>query len=363
MTTTIDPWGSQEVKIDAEFLKKFGLQTFSEADKKRFKSHFFERNLMVCHRDFDRFYSALQQKKRAVQLTGIASTGPLHLGHKLDIDFYLFIRSLGAESHFAVCDIDAYVSRPDSKMPSLQKAKEWAVNNTVHALALGIPKKEIYLQSRKEPRYYEFAFELSKKMTENTFRAIYGHLDLGKLAANFLQYADILHFQLEEFGGSCPTLTGIGIEQDPHARATRDIAKRLPYKLFLPSFAYFQHQSGLQEGKKMSASEPETAIFLDDSPESAKKKIQRAFSGGRESDENHRELAGVPEIDRAYEILRFHHPDTKLVENTYKEYKSGRMLTGELKKITIDFLTEFLGKHHEKVEKNLTTANELVYGK
>jgi tryptophanyl-tRNA synthetase len=117
------------------------------------------------------------------------------------------------------------------------------------------------------------------------------------------------------------------------------------------------------EGKKMSASEPETAIFLDDSPDAAKRKVQRSFSGGRESIEKHRELGGMPEVDRAYEILRFHHPDTKFVENVYQEYKSGRMLTGELKKITIDFLTEFLSKHQEKVEKNLTTANELVYGK
>ncbi|MBU0636106.1 tryptophan--tRNA ligase [Candidatus Micrarchaeota archaeon] len=363
MVQTIDPWGNQEVKVDNAFLKQFGLQKFSETNQKQFKNHFFERNLMICHRDFDKFYAALQQKKRAVQLTGIASSGPLHLGHKVDLDFFLFIRSLGAESHLGICDIDAYVSRPDKKLDSMKKAKEIAVNNTAHALALGINKKEIYVQSQKPPRYYEFAFELSKKMTENTFRAIYGHLDLGKLSANFLQYADILHYQLKEFGGECPTLTGIGIEQDPHARASRDLVRRISYKMFLPSFAYFQHQGGLKEGTKMSASEPHTAIFLDDSLESAKQKIQRAFSGGRESLEKHRKLGGIPEIDKSYEILRFHHPDSKLVEHVYTEYKTGKMLTSELKKITIDFLTDFLSKHQAKVKKNLDTAEKIVYKK
>ena len=192
MTKTVDPWGSGEIKIDDAFLKQFGLQKFS-GEHAGLGGKFFERNLLACHRDFDVFYKALQTKKRAVQLTGIASSGPLHLGHKLDLDFFLFFKSLGAESHLAICDIDGYVSRPDAKIPSLSKAKEWSANNTAHALALGIEKKEIYVQSQKPARYYEFAFELSKKMTENTFRGIYGHLDLGKLAANFLQYADILH--------------------------------------------------------------------------------------------------------------------------------------------------------------------------
>lgn len=361
MSIQVDPWSSSEVKIDDAFIKQFGLQKFSAADKK-LGGKFFERNLLACHRDFDKFYSAIEKKQRAVQMTGIATSGPLHLGHKLDIDFFLFIKSLGAESHLGICDIDAYVSRPDKKVPSMQKAKEWAINNTAHALALGVEKKDIYVQSQKPPRYYEFAFELSKKMTENTFRGIYGHLDLGKLAANFLQYADILHYQLDEFGGACPTLTGIGIEQDPHARATRDFVRRLPYKLFLPSFAFFYHQGGLQEGKKMSASEPDTAVFLDDSPDAAARKIKRAFSGGRESLEKHRELGGNPEIDKSFEILRFHHPNTQLVEQVYRDFKSGKMLSSELKQITTEFLTEFLAKHAQKVEKNKTLAEKIVYG-
>lgn len=361
MAQTIDPWGSGETKIDDAFLKQFGLQKFS-AEQKKIGGKFFERNLLACHRDFDVFYKALQNKKRAVQLTGIASSGPLHLGHKLDLDLFLFINSMGAESHLAISDIDGYVSRPDAKIPSLSKAKEFAVNNTAHALALGIDKKEIYVQSQKPARYYEFAFELSKKMTENTFRGIYGHLDLGKLAANFLQYADILHYQLEEFGGPSPTLTGIGIDQDPHARATRDFVRRLPYKMFSPSFAFFYHQGGLKEGKKMSASEPDTAIFLDDPIESMTVKIKHAFSGGRESLELHRKHGGNPEVDKSYEILRLHHPDAKLVEHIYTEYKSGRMTTGELKQITIDFLSEFLSKHQSRVEKNKTTAEKIVYG-
>jgi tryptophanyl-tRNA synthetase len=357
-----DPWGSEEIKLDEKLIKEFGLRKF---DKKNlpFDNYFFERGIILAHRDFGAIYDCIKNKKPFIQLTGIATSGPFHLGHKLDIDIFLMFKKLGAKSFFAVCDIDAYVSRPDSKLDSLAKAKEIAVDNVAHLLAFGVERKDIYVQSRKEPRYYEFAFELSKKITENAFKAIYGHLNLGKVSANLLQYADILHLQLKEYLGPMPSITGIGVEQDPHARATRDIARKLPYKMKMPSFVYFMHQSGLQEGRKMSASYPETAIFLDDSPKEIKTKINKAFSGGRKTVEEHRKLGGIPEIDKAYEILFFHHPDSKFVQEVYNKYKSGEMLTGELKKICIDFLTEFIVEHKKKVEANKKLAREIVYGK
>src|SRR3989344_4174163 len=349
--TNVDPWGSKELKIDDKLIQSFGLTKISEVDKTRFNHYLFKRGIILAHRDFNVIKERIENKKPFIQLTGIASSGLLHLGHKVDIDLFLYFKKLGARSYFAVTDIDAYVSRPDSKIPSLEKAKEFAVNNISHLLALGVEKNDIYLQSKKEPRYYTFAFELSKKITENTFRAIYGHLDLGKLSANLLQYADILHLQLKEYNGPMPSITGIGVEQDQHARACRDIARRLQYNLFLPSFIYFSHQSGLQLGKKMSASEPDTAIFLDASLNEVKRKISKAYSGGRDSLEEHRKLGGVPEKDRAFKILLYHHLDSDFVYEIYEKYKKGRLLSGELKEICKEFLVKLLEKHQKKLIK------------
>ncbi len=356
----IDPWGSSEIKFDEKLLKKFGLKKVKEDD---IDHYFFKRNIIVAHRDFQIIQDCIKNKKDFIQLTGIASSGPLHFGHKVDIDAYLLFKKLGANSHFVVSDIDAYVSRENSKVPTLEKAKENAVELVAHLLAFGLSEDEIYVQSRKEPRYYEFAFEVSKKLTENEYKAIYGHMHLGKMCANLLQYSDILHLQLKEYFGPTPTITGIGVEQDPHARACRDLARRLPYNLKPPTFIYFLHQSGLQEGCKMSASEPDTAIFLNDSVKDINRKINKAFSGGRETVEQHRKLGGVPEIDKAYEMLFFHHPDTEFVEKIYKDYKAGKILSGELKKITIDFVTGFLEKHQKKVESYKDKAHKIVFGK
>ena len=361
-SSVIDPWGSNEVKIDDKLMKDFGLKKF-KIDNLDSKHRFLTRNIIVAQRDFEAVSDCIKNNKSFIQLTGIAASGPLHLGHKVDIDAFMLFNELGAKSKFAVCDIDGYVSRPDSKVPDMETAKKYSVDMVANLLALGIDKEDIYVQSRMNSRYYEFVFELSKKITENSFKAIYGHVNPGKLSANLLQYGDILHLQLKDFYGPMPSITGIGIEQDPHARACRDLAKRLPYNFKAPSFFYFTHQSGLQEGSKMSASEPDTAIFLNDSIKEIKRKINKSFSGGQDTVELHRKLGGNPDIDKAYEILFYHHPDDKLVKDVYNKYKKGEMLSGELKKICIEFLTNFLEKHQSLVAENMKLAQEIVYGK
>ncbi len=364
----IDAWKSavpdtENKEVVDRLIKQFGLGTFSESERKSFDNLLFRRNIVIAHRDFKLVEERIKQKKPFIQMTGVACSGPMHIGHKVDIDLFLYFKSLGARCYFGIADIDGYVSRPDEKVPSLEKAKQIAIDNATDVLALGVDEKDIYVQSRKEQRYYEFTFELTKKFTFNTLFGIYGEdYNPGKNSANMLQYADIIHQQLKEFNGPMPSLTGIGVDQDPHARAVRDVATKLPYKMFAPSFIYFSFQPSLQLGKKMSSSDPDSTIMLTDTPESAKKKIKNAFSGGRDTLAEHKKLGGVPEIDRAFQILRYHHPDDKLVNDVYKRFKEGSMTSGELKDITIEFVNEFLKKHQEKRKKFAKTAEKIVLG-
>lgn len=113
----------------------------------------------------------------------------------------------------------------------------------------------------------------------------------------------------------------------------------------------------------MSSSKPRTAIFLDDSIKGMKKKVQNAFTGGRESVEKQRKLGARPEKCKVCEILRFHYPDTKAVEQIMRECRQGERLCGETKEFTIKFLRKFLKEHQKKVKKNKKTAKKIVYGK
>lgn len=57
---------------------------------------------------------------------------------------------------------------------------------------------------------------------------------------------------------------------------------------------------------KMSASDPNSAIFLNDTPNSIKKKINSfAFSGGGATLQEHKEKGANLEVDIPYQYLRF----------------------------------------------------------
>ena len=360
MAEKIDAWGSEAITDYEHVFKEFGLKKFPEQFSKNLKHRFFERGIVIAHRDFEKILECIEKKKPFINLTGIASSGAYHLGHKENIDMFKFFKEQGAKNLFAVSDIDAYCSR--GKIQTSQEAKKFAVENIADALALGLEEEDIYVQSRKPASYYSLAFEISKKITTSTNNAIYGEIDLGKISANLLQYADILHGQLPGFFGKMPSITGIGLDQDPHARSVRDVAKRLPYNFEMPSFLYFKFQSGLMEGTKMSSSSPDTAIFLNDSAKEIERKIQKAFTGGRNTLEEHRRLGGVLEVDKVYELLLFHYPDSRELKRIADDFSSGKMLSRELKQIAVDFFQGFLKEHQKKAKEFLPAAKKIVFG-
>ncbi len=351
----LDPWGSLAVSNYEKVFKEFGLSKIHS--KLQLDHHLFRRNIIIAHREFEKVYKRIKSKSAFINMTGVACSGPFHLGHKMATDLFVLFSKYTKNNYFAAAEIDAYVSRP--KINTLQMAKDIAVNNIAHALALGVPKNAIYVQSKKDSKYYTFTLSLSKKITENMFRAVYGHLDVGKMAANLLQYADILHPQLEK--GKMPSITGIGLEQDPHAKLTRDLARRIDENVELPSFIYFKHQSGLQQGTKMSASEPDTAIFLDDKLPEVKRKLAKTFTGGRETLEEQKKKGGNPDICKIYEIQKFHNPLDKQVQSIYNKCKKGKLLCKECKGLCYTFLSKFLVKHQKKLNSTVKTAKKIVY--
>lgn len=72
-----------------------------------------------------------------------------------------------------------------------------------------------------------------------------------------------------------------GYEQDPYWRIARDIASRTKY-LEKPAMILNSFIPGLKGIEtKMSASDPTSCIYLNDTPNNIKKKINKyAFSGG-----------------------------------------------------------------------------------
>lgn len=93
----------------------------------------------------------------------------------------------------------------------------------------------------------------------------------------------------------------------------------------------------------MSSSDATTSILLTDTAKQVKDKINKyAFSGGRQTIEEHRALGADLDVDVPYQWLTFFLEDDEQLEDIRVKYSKGELLTGEVKKVLIDCISEFL---------------------
>ena len=106
----------------------------------------------------------------------------------------------------------------------------------------------------------------------------------------------------------------------------------------------------------MSSSDRTTGIYLDDDPKTVRRKLMKyAFSGGRDTAEEQRKYGANPDIDFAFNVYRMLEPDIGKTSRVYEDYRSGKMLSGEMKGLAADMINEFLARiqsQREIVEKD-----------
>ncbi len=365
MEAIVNPW-EVKGKIDYDkLIQEFGLKPLHHLPEVFNKLSLFRRGIIFAHRDFAQIVDCVEQKKPFVMMTGLMPSGKFHFGHKMVAEQIVFYQSLGAKVYLTVADIEAY----NSRNPNMKELRECAIKEYLTnyvALGLDLKKCDFYFQSKRSEdgkkacAYYSLASMLARHATFNEFQAIYGEISPGKMASALLQASDMLHPQLPEFEGPIPVVVPVGSDQDPHLRLARDISQRIKeFKFMQLSSTYHKFLPGLGGGK-MSSSDPKSYIALTDTPEEAAKKVKKyAFSGGQATVEEHRKLGGNSEVDVSFQMLKYGlEPDDKKLGRIYNDYKSGKLLSGELKQIVIDKLTAFLKEHQKKRKKA-----EMVVGK
>ncbi len=364
----VTPW---EVKGEIDYdrlIREFGIKPFNSKLKQFSENALFRRGVVFAQRDMERIENAIKNKKPFVMMTGLMPSGKFHFGHKIVADQIIFYQSLGAKIYLAVADIEAY----NTRLADMEELRRVAIEEyLLNYIALGLKPNncDFYFQSersadrKKSNAYYRLAAMAARHATANEVKAIYGDISPGKLTSALLQVSDILHPQLKEFEGALPVIVPVGIDQDPHLRFARDIAARMKtqFDFILPSSTYNRFLTGLKGGK-MSSSEPLSYVALTETPEEAKQKITKhAFSGGRDTLEEHRKLGGVPEIDVSYQWLyTLFEEDDKKIKKIYDDYKSGKLLTGELKEILIEKVNGFLKEHQRNREKARKSIDKFI---
>jgi tryptophanyl-tRNA synthetase len=196
--------------------------------------------------------------------------------------------------------------------------------------------------------FYKNVVKIAKAITYNQSKATFGFNDsdnIGKSHFVAIQAAPSFSNTFPHIFGSkgdIPCLIPCAIDQDPYFRLTRDVAVKLKYPK--PALIHAQFFPALQgPGTKMSASVANSAIYISDTPNQIKNKINKhAFSGGQDTIELHRIHGGNCDVDVAYQYLRFFLNDDDELAKIHTEYSSGAMSSGEIKKRCIEVVQELV---------------------
>ncbi len=356
MKNVINPFGTSTIKDYEKLFKEFGVSRFSKIlPKMPDPLVTMRRGIIFGHRDLEIIVDAMNSKKKFAVMSGIKPTNYLHIGSKMIVDEIVYFQNHGGLVYYSIADLEALV---DNGLP-LDESRKFTYDNLLDLAALGIDLKKarIYLQS-EEIKVQRYAYVYSRNVTNNMLRAIYGEHPVGIYMAALTQVADILLPQIEH--GKMPVVVPVGFDQDPHIRLTRDIAKK--HGLIPPASTYHKFMCSLTGvDKKMSKREPQGIIYLNEPPEVARKKIMKyAFSGGQPTVEEHRKKGGNPDIDVSYQYLTFLEENDKKLRQIYEDYKSGKLLSGELKQILALKIEAFLRKHQEKREKMRKVVDKFI---
>jgi tryptophanyl-tRNA synthetase len=309
----------------------------------------FEKGLIYSHRDFDKFFKALKKGEKCAIVSGANASGTLHLGHKVVFDTNLYFqKKYGVPVFVPISDDESYVA---GKVETQEEALKFSKELAKQFLAYGFdPKKTYFIIDQIYTNIYNLAIKLSKKVNYSEVKSTYGYSPDNNIGLHFypaVQSAHIL-FPQEKFGIK-NVLVPIGPDEDAHIRICRDIAGRMGYNK--PSIVHLKFLPGL-DGEKMSKSR-NNAIFLKDSEEEIKKKVNRALSGGQKTIQEHRELGGNVEQDMSFQYLKAFFLEEKESNELEEKYKKGKILSGEMKNLFIDKLLEFI----KEFQKNVKTVS------
>jgi len=366
----VTPWEvSGEIDYD-RLIKEFGISKIDQSLLKRIEKHTKElhplirRGVFFAHRDMNWILDEYEKGNKFFLYTGRASSkdSKVHVGHLIPWILCKWLQDkFNVEMWFQFPDEEKFLYK---KGLTLKDTEEATYEDMLDIIALGFdPKKTHFLVDTKHAGLmYKEACKVAKKITFSTVKASFGFTDSNNIGSIFYTSMQAVPAFLPSVlkGKNIPCLIPLGVDQDPHFRVSRDVLPKLGhYKPAILHNIFLPPLSGV-EGKMAASGESNNAILTTDTPEIVKKKINKyAFSGGQASIEEHRKKGGNPDVDVSFQYLRMlFEPDDNKLKQIYEDYKSGKLLSGELKKILIDKINAFLQEHQAKRK----AAKKLIKG-
>jgi len=364
----VNPWDVQATSnkgIDYEkLIVRFGSQKIDEVLLARFEKvtgkkphHLLRRGIFFSHRDLTFILDQVEKGNKFFLYTGRGpSSEAMHLGHLIPFLFTKWLQE--------VFDVPLVIQLTDDekfffKDLKMEETRRLGWENAKDIIALGFDVNKTFIFADLTfmgqcPEFYQNVVRIQKCVTYNQVKGIFGFDDsspIGKIAFPAIQAAPSFSSSFPFIFGSSknvPCLIPCAIDQDPYFRMTRDVAHRMGYiKPALLHSSFFPALQGAQT--KMSASDANSSIFLTDTAKELKNKINKyAFSGGQATVEEHKEKGGDTDVDISFQYLKFFLDDDERLEKIRKDYRSGELLSGFLKKELIEILQPLVAEHQKK---------------
>jgi tyrosyl-tRNA synthetase len=315
----------------------------------------------------DELKTILEEKEKPSAYIGIEPSGLAHIGLIICIDKVKDLLDTGFEVTILLADWHAYLNdKLGGDIENIRTCGKYVKNCF---LAFGVKSKELKFVYATDLLdnidYWEKVLRISKKSSLHRIKrtlTIMGRkeneveMDASMLIYPAMQVADIFQLDVDVALG--------GLDQRKAHMLARDVSEKLGWKKIVA--IHTPLLPGLQGGgrmdsieAKMSKSNPENSIFIHDSPEEVKRKINKAYcpEGG---------TVGNPIVEickylifNKYDEITISRPEKFGGDIQLKGYadledvfSSGQLHPQDLKNTVTDYLSEILGPVGDYFEKN-----------
>ena len=304
---------------------------------------------------------------KPILVSGMQPTGRLHIGNYLGAlkNFLELQNSDKYQCYFFLADLHALTEGPAPKALA-----ENILNLTADYLAIGLdPKKSVIYQQSQIPAHSELAWVLKtitpmgelERMTQYKDKAARqaANVNAGLFTYPVLMAADIVIYNAQ--------FIPVGEDQLQHLELARTVARK-----FNARFAEtFVEPKGLLTQtprvmslkdplKKMSKSDPDGCLFMDDSPEDIKRKLSRAVT---DSDAtilyDPEKKPGLSNLLEIYGAFVGKDPHAVAIDFEGKQYSD---LKGALTELIAGYFAQFRTKKARLLAKPTTMKKILAAG-
>ncbi|VAI28636.1 unnamed protein product [Triticum turgidum subsp. durum] len=267
----VDQFGCQ--RLDAPLIDRIARLTGRPPHR------FLRRGLFFAHRDLNEILDIYEKGDKFYLYTGRGpSSEALHLGHLVPFMFTKYLQdAFKVPLVIQLTDDEKFLW----KNLTVEESKRLARENAKDIIACGFDVERTFIFSDFNfvgGAFYENMVKVARCVTYNKVVGIFGFTPedhIGKISFPPVQAVPSFPSSFpKHFSGNdqLRCLIPCAIDQDPYFRMTRDVAPRIGYqKPALIESRFFPALQG--ENTKMSASDPNSAIYVTDSTKDIKTKV------------------------------------------------------------------------------------------